>query len=281
MNSFVQGDGLWPVFKVDLNADVGESFGAWTLGADERLFRSLSSANIACGWHAGDPGVMEKTVSLALSTGVAIGAHPGYPDLQGFGRRSMALSPEEVRQGILYQVGALGAFVRAAGGRLVHVKAHGALYNDGAKSAPVARAIARAVASLDPSLILVGLSGSELEKAASEEGLVFAAEFFADRGYRDDGSLVPRSEPGAFVHAEDLCIARVVRVVRDGTVISVSGKVIPVRCDTICLHGDNPQAAGFAEALRAALAGQGIRVAAPESSVRVTTGEAHGSGGQR
>lgn len=246
---------------IDLNADVGESFGAWSIGSDPELFPFISSANIACGWHAGDPSVMERTVALALAAGLSPGAHPGYPDIQGFGRRSMALSGDEVYGAVLYQTGALAAFAKAAGSRLGHVKAHGALYNDAARSPAVARAVARAVAAFDPGLILVGLPGSELEKAANAYGLVFAGEFFADRGYRDDGSLVPRSEPGAIIHDAETCIARVLRMVREGTVISSSGKVVEAKARTVCLHGDNPEAADFARALSAALKDAGIGIA--------------------
>lgn len=259
---------------IDMNADVGESFGAWTLGADDELFHYISSANIACGWHAGDPAVMERTVALALQAGIALGAHPGYPDLEGFGRRSMALSPDEVRRAVLYQVGALDAFVRAAGGRLRHVKAHGALYNDAARSPALASALARAVLAFDPALMLVGLPGSELERAAAQAGLAFAGEFFADRGYRDDGSLVPRSEPGAMIHDTALCIERVLRAVRELSVVSVSGRVVPLRASTICLHGDNPEAVAFAAALRAALRESGIAIAPPGTATSGHDGEA-------
>jgi UPF0271 protein len=245
---------------IDLNADAGESFGAWSLGADRELFTFISSANIACGWHAGDPAVMERTVALALGAGLALGAHPGYPDIQGFGRRSMSMSDEEIYGAVLFQIGALSAFALAAGTRLRHVKAHGALYNDAARSPLAAKAIARAVAAFDPGLMLVGLPSSEMERAAGEFGLAYSREFFADRGYRDDGSLVPRSEPGALIHDEVICVERVLRMVREGTVISVTGREIPVRADTVCLHGDNPEAIAFARALSVALKNAGVAI---------------------
>ena len=246
---------------IDLNADVGESFGAYRIGSDRELFPFLSSVNIACGWHAGDPSVMERTVRLALDAGLSLGAHPGYPDIQGFGRRSIAMTPDEVYGAVLYQIGALAAFAGAAGSRLGHVKAHGALYNDAAKSAGLADAIARAAANFDTSLVLVGLPGSELEKSAGRLGLAFAGEFFADRGYRDDGSLVPRSEPGALIHESSVCVARVLRMVTEGVVRSVSGAMVPVRAATVCLHGDNAEALEFARELSRALVGSGLGIA--------------------
>lgn len=246
--------------EIDLNADVGEGFGAYALGSDEALLGLVSSANIACGFHAGDPGVMRKTVDLALRGGAALGAHPGYPDLQGFGRRSLAMGEDEVYAAVLYQIGALRAFAAAAGSDLRHVKPHGALYNDAAKNPALARGIARAVRAAGGGLVLVGLPGCELEKAAGDLDLTYAREFFADRAYQDDGSLVPRSRPGAVIHDEDECVARVLRVVRSGTVVSAEGREIAVRADTVCLHGDNPEAVAFARSLRAALSTQGIAV---------------------
>ena len=245
---------------IDLNADVGEGFGAYSLGNDEALLGLVSSANIACGFHAGDPGVMERTVALALRGGAALGAHPGYPDLQGFGRRSLALGEGEVYAAVLYQVGALRAFARAAGADLRHVKPHGALYNDAARNPALARGVARAVKAAGGGLVLVGLPGCELETAAGEAGLIYAREFFADRAYQDDGSLVPRSRPDAVIHDEDACVERVLRAVREGTVATATGKSIPVWADTICLHGDNPEAVAFARRLRDALEAAGISI---------------------
>ncbi len=255
---------------IDLNADAGESFGAWSLGADRELFSFISSANIACGWHAGDPAVMERTIALAIGAGLGMGAHPGYPDIQGFGRRSMGMSGDEIYGAMLCQIGALSAFAVAAGTRLRHVKAHGALYNDAARSPVAAKAIARAVAAFDPGLILVGLPASEMERAAGEFGLAFAREFFADRGYRDDGSLVPRSEPGALIHDEGVCVERVLRMVGDGTVISVTGREISARVDTVCLHGDNPEAIAFARALSSALRSSGVEICPVTAPVPAT-----------
>jgi UPF0271 protein len=246
--------------RIDLNADVGEGFGAYSLGNDEALLSYVSSANIACGFHAGDPAVMERTVALALKGGASPGAHPGYPDLQGFGRRSLALSEAEVYALVLYQVGALMAFARAAGAELGHVKPHGALYNDAAKDPARARGIARAVKAAGNGLWLVGLPNSEMEKAASAEGIPYAAEFFADRAYEDDGSLVPRSRPGAVIHDEAACVARVIRVIEEGTVVSSTGKAVSIRARTICLHGDNPQAVAFAARVSQALRSKGIDI---------------------
>jgi UPF0271 protein len=247
---------------LDLNCDMGESFGAWTLGQDEALLDLVTSANIACGLHAGDPTVMARTVRNALARGVALGAHPSLPDLQGFGRRTMAVTPEEARDLVLYQIGALAAFARAAGGALRHVKPHGALYNMAAQDPALAQAIAGAVRAFDPDLVLVGLAGSRLVEAGTALGLRCASEVFADRGYEADGSLTPRSRPGAMVEDEDEAVARVVRMVREGVVRCRTGEDVPVVADTVCLHGDQPRALAFAQRLRAVLAGAGIRVRA-------------------
>ncbi len=242
-------------FHIDLNADLGE-------GApdDADLLALVSSANIACGWHAGDARLMQRTVAAALDRGVAIGAHPSYPDREHFGRREMALSPDDVRADLIYQIGALAALVRAQGGELHHVKPHGALYNQAARDPALADAIAAAVLDVDPSLALYGLAGSELLRAAVRAGLRPVAEVFADRGYGADGSLVPRSEPGAFVSDVDVAVARTLRMVRDGTVQAVTGETVRLRADTICLHGDGPHALAFARALRAALTAAGVDV---------------------
>jgi UPF0271 protein len=255
---------------IDLNADVGESFGAYSLGHDEALLGMVSSANIACGFHAGDPGVMERTIALAVRGGAAVGAHPGYPDLQGFGRRSIAMTEAEVYAAVLYQIGALAAFAGAAGARLRHVKPHGALYNDAARDPAKARGIARAVAAFGGvskgdnagggHLILVGLPDSELERAARELGVPYAREFFADRAYEDDGTLVPRSRDGSVIHDEDACVGRVLRMIAEGTVVSIHGTTIPARADTVCLHGDNPQAVAFAGLLVKALREHGVEL---------------------
>ncbi|HEY5633319.1 MAG TPA: 5-oxoprolinase subunit PxpA [Burkholderiaceae bacterium] len=248
--------------RIDLNCDMGESFGAWKMGNDEAVLEHVTSANIACGMHAGDPGTMRATVRAARSRGVAIGAHPGFPDLQGFGRRAMALTPSQAYDTVLYQIGALAGFARAAGGRVSHVKAHGMLYNMAAKDAALAEAIARAVRDFDDSLVLYGLAGSALIAAAEGAGLRAASEVFADRTYQDDGSLTPRSLPGSMIDDVDAAIAQVKRMVLEGVVRSVSGKDVPVKADTLCIHGDQPGAVVFARAIRDALQGAGVEVKA-------------------
>jgi UPF0271 protein len=248
--------------RIDLNCDMGEGYGAWPLGQDEALLDLVTSANIACGFHAGDPATMARTVRWAVAKGVALGAHPSLPDLQGFGRRAMAVSPAEVRDLVLYQLGALDAFARAAGGRLRHLKAHGALYNMAARDRALADAIAGAVRDFDPALVLVGLSGSEQIKAGQALGLACASEVFADRGYEPDGSLTPRGRPDAMIEDEDLAVARVLRMVREGRVASRTGADVPLQADTVCIHGDQPKALAFARRLREALAAAGVEVLA-------------------
>lgn len=240
---------------VDLNADLGE-------GApdDAALLALVSSANIACGWHAGDARLMQATVAAALARGVALGAHPSYPDREHVGRREMQLPPDAVRADLVYQIGALQALVRAQGGRLHHVKPHGALYNQAARDPVLAEAVADAVRAVDPGLAVYGLAGGELLRAAERAGLRAVAEVFADRGYRADGSLVPRSEPGALVHDVGEAVARTLRMVREGVVQAVGGETVPLRAETVCLHGDGPHALAFARALHAALAAAGVRV---------------------
>ena len=247
---------------IDLNADLGESFGRWTLGADRELMESISSANVACGYHAGDPCVMRDTVRLARDRGVAIGAHPGFPDLLGFGRRNMAASPREVENFVIYQVGALAAMAAAEGTRLQHVKPHGALYNMSVGDRDLAEAIARAVASLDPRLLLFAQPGSELARAGTAAGLRVAAEGFADRAYEPDGRLTARTHAGAVVTDAQEVIARAVRMVREGVVRAVTGSDIPMRVDTICTHGDTPGSHELTRRLRAALESAGIAVRA-------------------
>ncbi|WP_172253187.1 LamB/YcsF family protein [Saccharibacillus deserti] len=254
---------------IDLNCDLGESFGAYTLGRDAEILPYVTSANIACGFHAGDPGVMRRTVRLALDRGTAVGAHPGLPDLAGFGRRNLAVSPEEAYDLTVYQIGALEAFVRSEGGRLRHVKPHGALYNMAARDAALADAIARAVLRVDSRLVLFGLSGSELIRAGEEAGLETAAEVFADRTYRSDGSLTDRSRPDALIADEDQAAAQVLRLIREGRVSTVDGEEIGMAADTVCIHGDGPNAPAFARRIRLACEQAGIRVSAagrePES----------------
>ena len=241
---------------IDLNCDLGESFGRYRLGDDAAMMQWITSANVACGFHAGDPQVMAETVALAVKHKVALGAHPGYPDLQGFGRRQMALTPDEVTQIILYQLGALAAFAKAAGVPLAHVKPHGALYNFAARDQATAEAIASAVAAFDPNLILVGLAGSKSIEAGEQAGLQVANEGFPDRAYLPSGELMPRSQPGAVITEPEAVAANAVRLAREG--ISVAGK--KVRIDTLCLHGDNPQAAANAKRVRQSLEEEGIIV---------------------
>jgi UPF0271 protein len=248
---------------VDLNCDIGEGFGAWTLGSDAEVLAQVTSANIACGFHAGDPATMRRTVDLALEHGVALGAHPGLPDLAGFGRRAIEVTPYEVYDMVVYQVGALAAFAAARGARLAHVKPHGALYNMAATRAPLAAAIARAVRDVDRELMLFGLAGSALVAAASAVGVAAVEEVFADRRYAADGTLVSRKERGAVIEDAAAAVQQAVRMVRDRRVTAIDGVEVAVRADTICIHGDTPGAAGHARALRAALSDAGIDVAAP------------------
>jgi UPF0271 protein len=247
--------------RMDLNCDMGESFGRYGLGEDEKMLRIVTSANIACGLHAGDPLVMAQTLALAKQNHVAVGAHPGYPDLQGFGRRHMKLSPEELEAFILYQIGALAAFARANSVPLVHVKPHGALYNTVMQEAKSAQAVARAVAAFDPGLIVVALPGSALEQMARAIGLRVAREGFADRAYCADGSLAPRSEPGAVIHDPAQAATRAVRMALSGQVETTAGSLITLKLDTLCIHGDTPGAAAVATQVRAALEAAQVRIA--------------------
>jgi UPF0271 protein len=247
--------------RIDLNADMGEGFGAWTMGADQELLGLVTSANVACGFHAGDPAVIDRTVGLAIRAGVAVGAHPSHFDVRGFGRREIQASPPEVEQDVLYQVGALQAFARSHGSALVHVKPHGALYNQAARDETLSRAIARGVARAGKDLVFVGLASSApMRRAAEAEGLRFAAEAFADRAYGNDGHLVPRSVAGA-VHADpERAAAQAVQIARDRSVTAADGTRIALEADTICLHGDNPNAVAIARAVRRALEGAGVAV---------------------
>jgi len=247
---------------IDLNADLGEGFGQYRIGADVALLPLLSSANIACGFHAGDPMTMRETVAAAATCGVAIGAHPGYPDLLGFGRRELGATPAEVTAYMLYQIGALGAVCRAGGTRLRFVKPHGALYNRAAIDRTVADAIADAIRLADPTLVLLGLAGSQLIDAGRAAGLRTAAEAFADRAYAPDGTLVPRAVAGAVLHDADAVVARASRMVTDHTVTAIDGTEIALRADSLCVHGDNPGALELVRALRAQFDRIGIQVAA-------------------
>ncbi|MFM8534217.1 MAG: LamB/YcsF family protein [Acidimicrobiia bacterium] len=248
--------------RIDLNSDLGESFGPWPMGQDSALMDSISSANIACGFHAGDPGTMRATLALARDKGVAVGAHPGFPDLVGFGRREMKASPAEVEDFVLYQVSALAGMAASQGIRLQHVKAHGALYNMACKDRALADAIAKAVASLDRALILLGLPNSELLRAGQAAGLSVAAEVFADRAYDPDGSLTPRAKPGSVIHDTQQVVERAVVMVRDKKVVAIDGSTIALQADTICLHGDTPGAAQHAKAVRRGLESAGIQIRA-------------------
>jgi 5-oxoprolinase (ATP-hydrolysing) subunit A len=247
---------------IDINCDMGESFGPWTMGDDERVMPSITSANVACGAHAGDPGVMRRTVRAAKRHGVAIGAHPGFADLQGFGRREIQADPADVEDSLIAQIGALAAIARAEGASLRHVKAHGALYNMAVRDRRLAGAIAGAIKAFDPSLIMLGLPNSLLIEAGAAEGLRVAAEGFADRSYERDGSLTPRSRAGAVIHDPALVVDRAVRMIRDGVVLAADGAEVPLKVDTICVHGDTPGAADLTRRIRAGLEAAGIHVRA-------------------
>ena len=249
--------------RVDINCDMGESFGAYEIGADREILPHVTSANIACGFHGGDPRVMRETVAAAKALGVAVGAHPGLPDLAGFGRRAMQVTPQEVYDLMIYQVGALLGFARATGVELQHVKPHGALYNMAAAQPPLADAIARAVHDIDKGLVLFGLANSHLLAAAERARIAAASEAFADRNYLHDGALVSRQRPDALVTDVDEAVRRAVRMVKEGVVADVDGEDIAIRADTICIHGDGPHAAELARKLRAGLETAGASVVAP------------------
>lgn len=244
--------------SIDLNCDLGESYGVYTIGQDEALLPSITSANIACGFHAGDPRTMRETVRRCIAAGVRIGAHPGLPDRDGFGRRNMAVTPQEAYDMTVYQVGALLGFVHAAGGTMSHVKPHGALYNMAATDRRLADGIAAAVRDVDPRLILFGLAGSELIRAGAAAGMQTAGEAFADRTYRADGTLMPRSAAGAVIADERLAAAQAVSIVRDGRALAADGTPVPIAAETLCIHGDSPHALKHVQALRAAFQANGI-----------------------
>lgn len=248
--------------RIDINSDLGESFGAYTIGHDAGLMRSITSANIAAGFHAGDPSVLRKTIRMAKDHGVAVGAHPGYPDLVGFGRRAMAVSPREAEDFCLYQIAAVAGVARAEGLRLQHVKAHGELFNVAAKDTELAMAIARAVAAFDTSLILFALPRSEMLKAGRALGLRTVTEVFADRAYEPDGSLVSRRKAGAVISDPDIVVARAVRMVKERTVVAIDGSVVPLEADTICVHGDTPGSDDLAARIRKGLEAAGATVKA-------------------
>ena len=245
---------------VDLNCDLGESFGRYTLGLDEVVIPMISSANIACGYHAGDPLVMDQTVKMAAEHGVSIGAHTGFPDLMGFGRRNMVVTAAEAKAYTQYQLGALMAFAAKYGVKVAHVKPHGAMYNMAAKDYALSKAICEAIYEIDPSIKLLGLAGSEMIRAAKDTGLPYAQEVFADRAYEDDGTLVARSKPGAMITDEELAIDRVVDMVLHGRVISINGREVPLAADSICVHGDGEKAVEFVRKIRRALEEEGIEI---------------------
>lgn len=246
--------------RIDLNADMGESFGAWQMGRDAELMTYVSSINIACGFHAGDPSVLRRTIENGILAGVKIGAHPSFPDLQGFGRREMKLSADEVFDTVLYQVAAVKGVCEAFGKQLHHVKPHGALYNMAARDRLLAGSIVKAVERIDPDLVLYGLSGSHLISEAEAAGLVAASEVFADRTYRSDGSLTPRSEPDALIADGSESIDQVLSMIVNGTVTSTTGETVQIRADTVCIHGDGPHAVEFAARIREALSRMNIEV---------------------
>jgi UPF0271 protein len=246
------------MLSIDLNCDCGESFVAYVMGDDAAMFDVVTTANVACGFHGGDPEVMAKTFCIAKDKGVAVGAHPGFPDLSGFGRRRLPFSAAEIERLVAYQIGAAEALAAYAGHRLTHVKPHGALSNIASEDQDVARAIARATKAVNPRLVFLAIAGSKLEEAGNAEGLVVAREIYADRAYGDDGLLLPRSHPGAVLHEPQTIAARVLAMLKEGAVIAASGKRIPIGIDSICVHGDTPDAVAIAQAVRRRLTEAGI-----------------------
>jgi UPF0271 protein len=247
--------------RIDLNCDMGESYGAWKMGDDAAVMPYITSANVACGFHGGDPATIRKTVRLALDNGVAIGAHPSLPDIMGFGRRTMRISPQEMYDLVVYQAGAVEAFARAAGAKLHHIKCHGALYNMAANDEGLSDAMVRAAKDL--SAMLYVLSRSRNFEIAKRAGIPVCGEVFADRGYSDDGTLAPRDQPGGMIEEADKAVKQALAMVEEGYVTSLSGKRVPVAADTLCIHGDQPGAAAFAKALRRAFTERNIEVGAP------------------
>jgi len=248
--------------RIDINSDTGESFGAYTIGHDAGLFRSITSANVAAGFHAGDPSVLRDTIRLAKTNGVAVGAHPGFPDLVGFGRREVNVTAEEAEDFVLYQVAAVAGVAAAEGVKIQHVKPHGALFNMAVRNRELADAIARGVAVFDKSLILFGLPGSEILNAGRAAGLRVAAEVFADRAYEADGTLASRKKPGSVIHDANAVVARAVRMVKEKTVVAVDGSIVKLEADTICVHGDTPGSDDLAAKIRAGLEAAGVAVKA-------------------
>lgn len=249
------------MYKIDLNCDLGESFGAYTIGSDADIIPFISSANVACGYHASDPIVMEKTVAMAAANNTAVGAHPGFPDLMGFGRRQMKITPEEAKAYVMYQIGALDAFCKASGIKMQHVKPHGALYNMAGKDYALASGICEGVKAINPDLIMYVLSGSQMQKAAEDIGLRVAREVFADRGYMPDGSLVPRGQEGAMITDENEAISRVVRMIKEHNVTAIDGTEVDIVPDSVCVHGDGEKAILFVKKLGEAFEAEGIKMA--------------------
>lgn len=246
--------------KVDLNCDLGESFGSYKLGMDEEVIQYISSANVACGFHASDPLVMAKTVAMAKENHVFVGAHPGYPDLTGFGRRNMNLTPQEVKTMVMYQIGALAAFCKANSMTLQHVKPHGTMYNMAGKDPVLAEAVCEGIYEVNPDYILLAPCSGEMPKAAARTGLRCAKEVFADRAYEEDGSLVARSKPGAVITDENIAIERVLSMVKYGKVAAVTGKEISVEADSVCVHGDGIKAVEFVKRIKERLSAEGILI---------------------
>lgn len=248
------------MYTIDMNCDLAESYGVYRIGMDEEILPYITSANLACGFHASDPVVMSKSVEACKRNSVAVGAHPGFPDLQGFGRRNMIIPPKEVKAMVMYQIGALDAFCRANDITMQHVKPHGALYNMAGKDYELARAVCEAIADVNPRLILMAQAGSQMQKAAEEMHLKMAREIFADRAYEEDGSLVARNKPGAMITDENEAIERVITMVRQGKVAAITGKEIPIQADSVCVHGDGEKALLFVKKLREAFLTEGIQV---------------------
>lgn len=248
------------MYQVDLNSDMGESFGAYKLGGDEEIIKYVTTANVACGWHAGDPMVMDKTVRMAKEHGVMVGAHPGYPDLMGFGRRKMVLAPAEIKNYVKYQIGALSAFTQSYGMKLQHVAPHGSMGNQCQYDEEVSTAIVDAISEVDKDLIVYYCAGAVLGQIAESRGLRTASEIFADRAYMDDLSLVPRKMEGSMITDENIAIDRCVRMIKEGKVTSINGKELDIKGDTLCVHGDGPKALAFVQRIRERFAQEGIEI---------------------
>ena len=248
------------MYTVDLNSDLGESFGNYKIGNDDKIIPLISSANVACGYHASDPVVMQKTIAMTKKFGTAVGAHPGFPDLMGFGRRNLSVSPAEAKAYTLYQLGALEAFCRTQGVKMQHVKPHGALYNMAAKDYDLARGICEAIYEFDKDLIVLALSGGELVRAGQDIGLRTALEFFSDRAYEEDGTLVNRRKEGAVITDEDEAIARVVRMIKENKLTAITGKDISIKADSVCVHGDGVKALEFVKKIREKLIEEQIAI---------------------